>query len=116
MKKLFKTNSTLVELIKELKTHSASQKTDFWKKIALELEKSTRRKRTVNLAKIDKHSKDKETVIIPGKVLGTGSLKKDVIVSAFQFSESAKSKIKNKLSIQELLKKNPTGKGVKILG
>lgn len=106
----------LVALIKQLKEHSAKQKTDFWKRIALELEKPTRRKRTVNLSKIEKYAKDKETVIIPGKVLGTGELKKDVTVSAFQFSDSAKNKIKNKLTIKELLQKNPTGKGVRILG
>ena len=116
MKKLTKTNTHLVALIKQLKEHSAKQKTDFWKKIALELGKSTRRKRTVNLSKIEKYAKDKETIMVPGKVLGTGELNKDVTVSAFQFSESAKKKIKNTITIQELLDKNPTGKGVRILG
>ena len=116
MKKQTKTNKNLVALIKELKEHSSKQKTNFWKKIALELEKPTRRKRTLNLSKIEKYTKDKETVIVPGKVLGMGELKKDITVSAFQFSDSAKNKIKNKLTIKDLMEKNPTGKGVKILG
>jgi len=116
MKKLTKTNSNLIKLVKELKEHSSSQKTEFWKKIALELNKPTRKTRTVNLSKIEKYSNDKETVLIPGKVLGDGELKKDITVSAFQFTESAKNKIKSKLTIRELLQKNPTGKGVRILG
>lgn len=115
MKNQTKTNEKLVSLIKELKTHSASQKSNFWKKIAIELEKPTRKSISVNLSHINKHIKDKEIALIPGKVLGTGDYEKTNEVAALQFSDSAKIKIKNKLTIHELFKKNPTGKGVRIL-
>ena len=111
-----KSNKNTENLIKELKQLSAKEKTNIWKSIAKNLEKSTRRKRIVNLSKINKYTKPKETVIVPGKVLGTGNLNHDVTVAAFQFSDSAKEKIKNNLTIQELMKQNPKGKNIKILG
>ena len=116
MKKLTKTNPHLVSLIKELKEHSAKQKTEFWKSIALKLEKSTRNQKSVNLKIIEKYSLNKEIILVPGKVLGEGELTKDLTIVALNFSESAKDKIKNRLTIKELLHKNPTGKGVRIIG
>tara|TARA_Y100000310_G_scaffold250395_1_gene256600 strand:+ start:4140 stop:4490 length:351 start_codon:yes stop_codon:yes gene_type:complete len=116
MKRTGPTNEYTRNLIQELKKHSASQKTNFWKSIATNLEKSTRQRRKVNLSKIEKHAKDNETIIVPGKVLGTGSLTKKVTIAAFQFSDSAKNKVKDHLTIHQLMKKNPTGKGVRIIG
>lgn len=111
-----KSNQNTEKLIKELKQLSTKEKTNVWKAIAKNLEKSTRRKRIVNVSKINKYTKPKETVIVPGKVLGTGTLQHEVTVAAFQFSDSAKEKIKNNLTIQELMKQNPKAKNIKILG
>jgi len=108
-----------MELISELKKNSIENKVPLWKRIATDLEKSSRKRRVVNIYKIDKYSKDGEIVIVPGKVLGTGELTKKVKVVAFNFSEEAYSKIKSNgeaLSIPELLKTNPKGKKVRILG
>ncbi|MFH1506117.1 MAG: 50S ribosomal protein L18e [archaeon] len=112
-------NVQIQELVKELKKLSIEQKVNFWKRIAKDLEKPTRQRRTVNVWKIDKYAKDNETVIVPGKVLGTGELNKKVNVAAFNFSDEAVSKISKNgktLSIEELMKSNPKGKGVRILG
>ncbi|MBU1245525.1 MAG: 50S ribosomal protein L18e [Nanoarchaeota archaeon] len=109
-----KTNTNLIELIKELKTLSIKNKVGIWKAIAKELEKSTRRKRAVNLSKIDKVANDKEIIVVPGKVLGNGELKKDITIAAYEFSESANQKIKNKLTIKELMSKDP--KKIRIIG
>ena len=65
---------------------------------------------------LDKFTKDNETVIVPGKVLGIGDLNHKITIAAWQFSTKAKEKIDNKLSIQQLLEKNPQGKGIKIIG
>ena len=111
-----KTNKNLAELIRKIKEHAGRENSGFWKRIVKELEKSTRRKRKVNVSKISKVTKAGETVIVPGDVLGSGSLDHDVTVVAFRFSESAASKIKNKMNILELLEKNPKGKDVRILG
>jgi large subunit ribosomal protein L18e len=59
-------------------------------------------------------------VVVPGKVLAAGNFDHPVNVAAFAFSEQARSKIlraKGKcLSISDLMKKNPKGTGVKIIG
>jgi len=106
-------------LIKELKTLAMVENVKLWKRIAIELEKPTRNKRIVNISKIDKYTKQGDLIIVPGKVLSTGELTHKVDVCAHSFSETAKSKIQEKgriLSIKELMKENPKGKGIKIIG
>ena len=114
MKPTGPTNPHLKDLIKELKTLSIKNKVGIWKAIAKELEKPTRNRRKVNLSKIDRIAKDKELIVVPGKVLGNGELKKDITIAAYQFSESAEQKVKNKLTIKELMSKDP--KKIRIIG
>ena len=109
----------LEELIRELKKNSIENKVKIWKRLAVDLESSTRRRSEVNLFKIEKFSNPDEIIVVPGKVLGTGELTKKVKVAAFNFSDSAYQKIKAKgdaMSILELVKSNPKGKKVRILG
>ena len=116
MRKITKTNNLLLELVTDLKKTSTSKKAKIWKVVAEELLKPTRQMREVNIDKINRLTKDNEVIVVPGKVLGTGNLDHKVTVSAFNFSESARKKLSNTLSIQELLKKNPKGSGVRIIG
>ena len=113
-------NIYLKKLVEDLKRVSYAQKTNVWKRIAEDLEKPTRKRRIVNLFKLNIHTKDGETIIVPGKVLGTGDLNHKVTVAAWNFSESAKEKIKQAkgecLSIPQLVEKNPKAKDVRILG
>jgi len=116
MKRTGPTNPHLKELIRELKTLSIKEKVNIWKAIAKELEKPARKRRKVNLYKINKFTKENETAIIPGKVLSLGHLDKKITVAAFQFSEAAKKKIHSTISINELMHKNPKGKNIRIIG
>lgn len=116
MKHITKTNNLLLELVTELKKTSTSKKANIWKVVAEELLKPTRQMREVNIDKINRLTKENEIIVIPGKILGTGNLDHKVTISAFNFSESARKKLGNVLSIQELLKKNPKGTGVRIIG
>jgi large subunit ribosomal protein L18e len=112
-------NEQLTELIRELKKSSIDNKVNIWKRLASDLEKSTRARRLVNIYKIDKYAKENETIVVPGKVLGSGVLTKKVTIAAYTFSDSAYKKIGEKgsaISILELLKNNPAGKKVRILG
>ena len=96
----------------------AGKKVNLWKRIALELERPTRAYTQVNISKIQKHTKDGETALIPGKVLSLGKMEKKLTVAAFKFSESALEKINangKAIYIDELLKTNPQGKKVRIL-
>ena len=97
------------ELIKRL----YEKKQPIYRAIAREMERPTRHSIAVNLSKINKFAKDKETVIIPGKVLGNGELNKDVTVIAFAFSEKALQKLKKKMTLSEMLEKNIKGRILK---
>ena len=115
-----KTNIQLISLIKELKKASIENDASIWKRIAKELEKPTKRRRAVNISKIDKVSEDNETVIVPGKVLAMGKLSKKLTIAAYRFSKSAQKKIQEQgsktLSIKELIEQNPKGSKIKIVG
>jgi large subunit ribosomal protein L18e len=115
-----KTNPMLISLIDELKRTAYEQKAPIWKDIAERLEKPLRNWPEVNLNRISMYIHEKETALIPGKVLSTGTLTKKVSIAAWSFSEKAHEKIKKAggktLSIEELVKHNPKGKDVRILG
>ncbi|MBN2423250.1 50S ribosomal protein L18e [Candidatus Woesearchaeota archaeon] len=115
-----KSNMHLNSLITDLKTVSIKQDVKIWKRIALDLEKPTKKRRIVNLSKIDRFSKDNETIVVPGKVLGMGDLNKKITIAAYSFSGSAKEKILSKgskaITILDLIKNNPKGSKVKIIG
>ena len=115
MKRTGPTTPELKSIIQELKKCSQQNESLLWKKVAKELEKSTRQRRKINLFQIEKYSKDGDTIIVPGKVLATGELTKKVKVAAWNFSESAQEKLKETITIQELMKKNPKGNKIKIL-
>ena len=80
------TTLELINLIRELKKTSTKNKVNIWKRVALDLERPTRIRRTVNLYKIDKYAKPGETALVPGKVLSLGSLDKPITVATYQFS------------------------------
>ena len=71
------------------------------------------------MGEISRNAKEGETIIVPGKVLGYGDVGARITIAAFKFSEMARRKIlegKGKaLSIQELMKENPKGVGVRIM-
>lgn len=92
----------------------------FWKRIAKDLTRPRRIRRTVNLSRISKYSKNGETIMVTGKVLSVGVLEKKINLCALSFSEKALEKIKKSgskiIEMERLLKDNPKGKGVKIIG
>jgi len=113
------TNIILKELIRELKKLSTKEKVKIWKRVAKDLEKSTRQKREVNIFKINKYTRNDETAVVPGKILSEGELTKKITVAAWRFSEKAKEKINKTgkaVSIRELMKINPKGKKARIIG
>lgn len=114
------TNPQLRQLIQELRKESSTQKAGIWSRIAEDLSKPTRKRRIVNLSRINRSTKPNETIIVPGKVLGAGIIDHSVVVAAFSFSNAAKERIEQAkgkcLSIADLVRKNPKGKDVRIIG
>lgn len=91
-----------------------------WKAIARSLNRPQRKGYEVNLLRIEKYAKPREKIIVPGVVLGVGEIKKAVTVAALKFSGAARGKIEKAggkcLAIEEMMKENPKGKGVRIMG
>ena len=106
----------LKNLIENLKKLSREKNIKLWRAVAKNLERPRKIRRKINISKIEKYCRNGETALIPGKVLSMGELKKNVKIAAYQFSEKAKEKLKDCMSIEDLMKKNPEGKKVRIIG
>lgn len=115
-----KTNPALIALINNLKKQANEKDAPIWKDIAIRLEKPSRNWPEVNLDRISKHTGDKETALIPGKVLSDGNLTKKITIAAWSFSDKSKEKIQKAggktITIEETMKNNPEGKNIRILG
>ena len=118
--KINKTNQELINLIHELKKQSIEKESPIWKDIALRLEKSSKNWSEVNLNRISNHINEEEIALIPGKVLSSGNLTKKVTIAAWSFSDKSYEKIRaaggKSISIDELMKNNPKGEKIRILG
>jgi large subunit ribosomal protein L18e len=114
-----KTNPRLTHLIATLKEIARENDVKVWRALAQNLESPSRNYAEVNIGKINRYAQDGETILVPGKVLGSGVLNHKVSVAALTFSESAVGKITglegNCMTIEELVQTNPKGSGVRIL-
>ena len=115
-----KTNPELKSLIRDLKIKAKEEKAPIWKDIAERLERPNRLYPRLNLSKIERYAKDDEFIIVPGKVLGAGMLKKKVRVAAWRISEKAREKIEQAggkvMDIREAMSENPKGSNIRIMG
>ncbi|OEU77585.1 MAG: 50S ribosomal protein L18e [Desulfuromonadales bacterium C00003107] len=117
-----KTNPRIVGLVEELKRIAREKEAPIWRDIAKRLEKPQRHYAEVNLSKINRYSNANDMIVVPGKVLSAGAIDKQVTVAALGFSKKAHEKISEAeggagkcISIEELVKANPKGSGVKII-
>jgi large subunit ribosomal protein L18e len=119
MKESKTTNPELIQLIALLKKESREKQAGVWLDVAEHLSKARSQRVAVNLSRINRNTKRADIVIVPGKILGSGSISHAVTVASFGASEKAKAKLaaaKAKyLSIPELLEKNPKGANIKII-
>jgi large subunit ribosomal protein L18e len=120
LKKSKSSNPELLNIIRFLKKASKENDVRIWKSMADTLSKTRSNRVSVNLSRINRHTEKRQVVAIAGKVLGAGTLSHIVTVAAFAFSATAQMKIKAAkgkcLTLAELVKKNPKGSKVKILG
>lgn len=109
----------LRKLIRNLREKSKENEAQIWEDLADRLNKSNRSRAEVNLSRINRNTSDGETIVVPGKVLGSGIMEHSVTIAAFDFSNRAESRILNAggeiLSIEDLLEKKPEGSNVKIM-
>jgi large subunit ribosomal protein L18e len=113
-----KTNPRLSSLIADLKSTARSSGADVWDDVAERLEKPRRTHAEVNLGRIERYAREDETVVVPGKVLGSGVLQKDVTVAAVDFSGSAERKIDQvgeSIRLEQALERNPDGSNLRVI-
>ena len=116
MKRTGPSNPELQELIQLLK----KEQKPLWKRVAEDLERPTRQRRIVNLSSIGRNTTENDIIVVPGKVLGAGTLAHKVQIAAFAFSKQARAAVEaakgSCMSIPELVKKNPSGTNIKLIG
>ncbi|ERH02041.1 MAG: ribosomal protein L18E [Halonotius sp. J07HN6] len=113
-----KTNPRLQSLIAELQTVAGESDAAVWRDIADRLAKPRRTHAEVNLGRIERYAQSDETVVVPGKVLGSGVLETDVTVAAVDFSSTARTKIGqvgDAVTLEEALEDNPEGTNVRVV-
>ena len=113
-----KTNPRLNSLIADLKSAARNSEGDVWSDVADRLEKPRRTHAEVNLGRIERYAQDGETVVVPGKVLGSGVLQKEVTVAAVDFSGTAETKIDqvgDTMKLEEALEQHEDGSNVRVI-
>jgi len=93
-------------------------KRKIWKKISKKISSPRKNQVEANLYRINKKTKPKDTIVVPGKILANGELKHKLTIACLNCSEAAKKKIEASgsklISIEALMEQNPTGTGIKV--
>ncbi len=114
------TNQVVIRMAKDLKKASIKNDAPIWAKLAKYALKPSIARRDINLKRIGQLTKENDTVVFPGKVLGTGNVPHKITLCSFSISNSAANKIIDNggklISFSDLIEQNPTGKGVVLLG
>ncbi|HIK02246.1 TPA: 50S ribosomal protein L18e [archaeon] len=114
-----KTNPHIASLAKTLHTVSKKEQAPIWDSVSDILQGPSQNWAEVNIGQLDRLTKDKDVVLVPGKLLAAGTISHALNVYAFSATESAKKQIsaaKGKFgTIEELLSHNPKGKGVRLV-
>ncbi len=86
-----KINRWIETLSKSKSTAKNKKLIDYLTRLA---SKPKRQRVSVNLYKLDKLANENEYVVVPGKVLGSGEIKKSINITAIDFSSGAIAKLK----------------------
>lgn len=113
------TNRQLRMLARFLRKAATANSANIWRVVAEFIERPRRQRVVVNVGKLNRVANDGDIVVIPGKLLGGGELKKRIIVASVNVSRKAAQKVIEAggelLTIPELVRRNPKGSNVKIV-
>ncbi|ABM80391.1 50S ribosomal protein L18e [Hyperthermus butylicus] len=113
------TNILVRMTIRKLRSAAHRNKAPIWRYVAELIERPRRLRIVVNVSKINRYTEPGDVVVVPGKVLGAGSIDHPVTVAALGFSEEAARKIVSAggriMHILQLIEENPRGSKVKII-
>jgi large subunit ribosomal protein L18e len=109
----------VIKTIRELRKKSNEQKVEIWRRVSEIIDKPRRSRVEVNISRINRHTKPRDVVVVPGKVLASGELDHEVSIGALSFSRAAKEKIEKAkgkvLTIGDIVAKNPKGTKVMLM-
>ena len=95
------------------------QKAPIWTAAARILTRPRNTRVEVNLGRVSRMAEEGQAFFIPGKVLGTGIIDKKLVIGAFSFSASARSKLEasggSALSVEQFLDRYSKGSGVRLV-
>ena len=115
-----KSSSELVKAVTDLKEASRKNDAPVWRSIAMRLEGPSQNWPSVNISKLEYNVNKNSKVVIPGKLLGAGTITKKMTVSAYSFTQSAIDKVEAAggkcLSYNDFIKSNPKGTDVVVIG
>ena len=115
-----KTNAQLVDVINQLKAQSRETGSAVWRDVAMRLSRSRKNWTNPNLSRVSRHAPEGATILVPGKLLGSGEFTSNHTIAAYCVSNGAREKIEAAggriMTYGELMNENPSGKGVVILG
>ena len=115
-----KTDARLVDVINQLKAQSRDTGAAVWRDVAMRLSKSRKNWAQPNLSRVSRYAPEGATILVPGKLLGSGELSANHTIAAYSVSTGAREKIEaaggRVVTYGELMNENPTGTGVVILG
>ncbi|MFH1450478.1 MAG: 50S ribosomal protein L18e [archaeon] len=113
-----KTNPRVLGLITSLYEKSAGSKAALWKDIAKRIQSPNQNWATLNLSRLSRITKAGETIVVPGKVLGTGTLSHKLTIYSMSASKTAIDRITKAGGsfgkIEALLEKG-VSKGVRVV-
>ncbi len=112
-------NPVLSDAVLNFRNAYKKSKAPIWLALEEMLERPRSRSVEVNLSKISKYTQKGSVVVVPGKVLGSGTIDHKVTLCAFSLSQSAAKKIIDAggkiINIKEFVEKFPEGSKVSII-
>ena len=105
--------------VDQLKAKSRDTGAALWRDVALRLSKSRSNWAQPNLSRVSRYAPEGATVVVPGKLLGSGDVAGAPTIVAYSVSAGARAKVEaaggRVMSLRELMDENPKGSGVVIL-
>ena len=112
-------NPLLRQMTVMLERAGRAQRAPIWTAAARLLARPKGTRVEVNLGRVSRFAEEGQAFFVPGKVLGGGLVDKKLVIGAFSFSAGARSKLEAAgglaLSVEEFLKKYPSGGDVRLV-
>ncbi len=102
-------NSVRIWLTELGKAQQTGKNSGIWRYIYNLASKPRRKRIAVNMSKLQKYAAAGENIVVPGKLLGTGSLDKSINITAVEYSSGALAKLRKAkctvVALPEMMKK-----------